>query len=269
MAGAIGNVVNSLVLFATMAYLCLIGAHATGISRLTAFGTHWAADGFCLSFKDSIWHTHLLCLYSDTAFAALLFVLSRRASRPELAIVHPAVLSTFMHGLGHLFLWWRTPKSQHEPLIYQYPSPMEVSLMLVGFFSFFFAFLNGHDGGHKRLGTTLMLLQCLLHTLALAALVPPLYLFTYVNTVLFFNLTGGRLFGTAAEEKDSFYDLEALLVSTPVAIVTWLEPLLCDSFLVRWGGHVWFDISIPAGAIVYFCLAAAQKPRPASRLKAA
>jgi hypothetical protein len=269
MPGTIGNVVNSIVLLASIAYLGLVSAHATGLSKLSAFGTNWAADGFCLSFKDTaFFHTHLLCFYADTAFAALLFLISRGVTRPELEGARQGVLSTFMHGAGHVFLWWRTPTGP-EPLIHQYPHPVEASVMLVGFFSFFFAFLSHHSGPHKKIGPALILLQCAVHTVALAALVPPLYLFSYVNTVLLFNLTGGRLLGTAAADKDRFYDWEALLVSTPVAVVTWLEPLLCDSFLVRWGGHVWFDVSIPAGLTVYFLLAATQTPRGATHLKAA
>ena len=62
---------------------------------------------------------------------------------------------------------------------------------------------------------------------------------------------------TAAErllrtDKDEAYDLAALLVSLPVGMVGWLEALSCDSFLVAYGGHVWYDLCIPLSMLVYY-----------------
>ena len=47
----------------------------------------------------------------------------------------------------------------------------------------------------------------------------------------------------------------------------WAEPYLCDSFLVKYAGHVVFDYSIPLGFIVY--LAAASRMEPRAKAKAA
>jgi hypothetical protein len=248
------------VLLAVVVYFGAVAAHAIGVRELEAFGSNWALDGFCLSFKDSaLFHTHLLCFYADAAFAAVLFGLTRGVSRPELLDARNAIFSTFAHGCGHVYLLHATPEGQ-QPLMEQYPTPAEIALMLSGFFTFFSAFIYLHS----RNPSALDLIQSAFHSYALAAWVPPLYLFTYVNTVLFFNLTGRRLMGTPRGEKDVFYDLEALLVSLPVAVVTWLEPLLCDAFLVRYGGHVWFDVSIPAGATLYLLLARRLPPRGAT-----
>ena len=43
----------------------------------------------------------------------------------------------------------------------------------------------------------------------------------------------------------------------------WAEPYLCDSFLVKYAGHVVFDYSIPLGFILYLAAASRMAPRKA------
>ena len=43
----------------------------------------------------------------------------------------------------------------------------------------------------------------------------------------------------------------------------WAEPYLCDSVLVKYGGHVVFDYSIPLGFIAYLAAASRMEPRGA------
>ena len=50
------------------------------------------------------------------------------------------------------------------------------------------------------------------------------------------------------------YDMYACLVSLPIMLATFAEPLLCDAFLIEWGGHVWFDTTIPVGVLVYYAV---------------
>ena len=52
--------------------------------------------------------------------------------------------------------------------------------------------------------------------------------------------------------------------STPLAIAVWLEPLLCDRLLIDWGGHVFYDSAIPAGAVLYYAVASQLPPKKAS-----
>ena len=44
---------------------------------------------------------------------------------------------------------------------------------------------------------------------------------------------------------------------------SWAEPYLCDSLLVKYGGHVVFDYSIPLAFIVYLAAASRMEPRKA------
>ena len=63
-------------------------------------------------------------------------------------------------------------------------------------------------------------------------------------------------------EKDKYYALYALTQCLSSATM-WAEPYLCDSLLVKYGGHVVFDYSIPLAFIVYLAAAARMEPRKA------
>ena len=61
---SVGTVVNLLIVASSIIYLIIVLAHVSG--TLAIFGQNWAADGFCLSFKGTLVHSHLLCFYTDT-----------------------------------------------------------------------------------------------------------------------------------------------------------------------------------------------------------
>lgn len=98
-----GTAVNLALLAVTLVYLLLVSRHALG-TPLTAFGRNWSADGFCLSFKGTLLHSHLLCFYTDTLWAIVLHILPKYG-RPELDLVQENAGSVFGHGVGHLLLW--------------------------------------------------------------------------------------------------------------------------------------------------------------------
>ena len=58
----------------------------------------------------------------------------------------------------------------------------------------------------------------------------------------------------APEEKDRYYDMEAILVDVPILLATFGEAITCDSFLINYGGHVWFDMVVPFGFIAYYMI---------------
>merc|ERR1719238_438421 len=74
--------------------------------------------------------------------------------------------------------------------------------------------------------------------------------------VLMAVLLSGAIRGLARAEKDKtrFYDMEAVLVDVPILLMTFSEAITCDSFLVHYGGHVWFDMAVPFGFIAYFMI---------------
>jgi len=77
-----------------------------------------------------------------------------------------------------------------------------------------------------------------------------------------FNLHLDKLLHGLDGEKDKFYALYALSQCLSSAAM-WAEPYLCDSLLVKYGGHVVFDYSIPLGFILYLAAASRMAPRKA------
>ena len=245
----VGTVVNYLVLASSIIYLLVVLAHAAGV--FTLFGRNWQADGFCLSFKGTLVHSHLLCFYTDTVWACILFSLNTRG-RSELKPVRDNIGSVFVHGTGHLALWY-FGDLENAPFASEHSTPESIFSFL-GATLFFYMFFCGVFSFWPSV------VQSAFHAAVMMVAVPPVYLFTYVNTALVFVLVGAQL-ALPADEKDHFYDANALIISLPVTVVTWLEPLTCDNFLVNLGGHLWFDFSIPASVFVYYLWTTGQVPR--------
>ena len=270
MAGdsSVGNTINALTLLLTVVYLTLVIAHFNGKIELAAFGTNWDADAFCIGRKGTAFDSHLVCLYTDIVWAAVLYVISRvEWSRSEIAEpLHESAPSVLMHGLAHGLLWYQATYYGGlgtTSFIFTMGGLLEKAASLAIVAGFFFAFV------HNQLSSSVMLsfLQAAVHSVVVATCCPPKLLFTYVNTVIFFNLTGSQLLGFKGP-KDVFYDLSSG-VGALVMLFTWLEPLTCDGFLINWGGHAWFDNSITFGTFAYYLAAKRLPARTAASLKAA
>jgi hypothetical protein len=80
-------------------------------------------------------------------------------------------------------------------------------------------------------------------------------------SVIFANLTVTQLVSGLEGEKDIFFVWFAVLGSGITTLTTLAEPLLCDSFLVGYGGHILFDFSIPIATYLYFIVAKGCPPR--------
>ena len=64
--------------------------------------------------------------------------------------------------------------------------------------------------------------------------------------------------------KNEYYNATSLFIVGPVGVIAWIEGLACESFLIHYGGHFWYDMTVPimmTGYIVYL------KHREASKLK--
>lgn len=243
----LGDAINYVVLVLTVLYAFLVVGHAQGFADLSSFGKNWDVDGFCLSFKGTWYHSHLLCFYTDTLWALFfLYVVkfSPMKASPSTPFLSEQIGSVFMHGLGHSFLWYYSPLGS-EPFG-KGKTFVEFLVGVVGGVLFFHMFFRG-----LPLSSFVVCAQSLFHALVMVCLVPPKYLFTYVNTALFLNITGSRVL-EPPQNKDASYDLAAVMVGLPIMTITWLEPLTCDTFLVNWGGHLFFDFTIPFCAFCYF-----------------
>ena len=153
-----------------------------------------------------------------------------------------------MHGCAHasVGLRGRTP----HPTMSSFELAADTTQMLksaAGLAAFWFGLSNGIPeigNGSKvkqlALAIGISLIQC--------SFVPEVYGFTFVNAIIYLLSGMCNLFG----EKSRFYNLFALLVILPNLPMVWLEGIACDSFLVKYGGHFWFDFMIPFSVLVYF-----------------
>lgn len=246
--GLIGTLLHLGQLTVIIGYAVAVFGHSNEWWVLEIFGVNWAKDGFCLSFKDTLIHSHLLCLYLDTASAIALYVLSKRTTnRPELALVKDNVASVFFHGLVHGLLWYQGPLRERAE------NPDDSIFPLVVVYLFFFSFVCLMTPSPIWFGAV----QSFLHTIVLSK-IPWILSFTYVNTVIGFNLGIGQIL---TSPRDIYYTLYPALYAGPVFVATLAEPLLCDNVLVHWGGHIFFDMSIPFGTFLYYFVASAYPPR--------
>lgn len=246
-----GDFIWALSLLLTIAYLVLVYGHFAGWYNLTAFGANWAADGFCISFKGTYYDTHLLCFYTNTAWTILfLFLAHLEKDRPWISgRLTQTAPSVFMHGAAHGFLSYQMNQYgglEDGTAIQGFRTPIEKVIILVIFLAGFFAFV------HKQASSNVLLslLQACFHVVVSFAFIPPKFGFTYVNTVVSLNMGLAAMLGNKGS-KDVFYDLSSCL-HLVILLTTWFEPLACDSFLINWGGHAWFDNSITVGTFMFY-----------------
>ena len=83
-------------------------------------------------------------------------------------------------------------------------------------------------------------------------LIPSRYGFTYVQTALLVTVS---LVSILKKNKGRFYNLLAFSINLPIGLVSWIEATQCDNFLIHFGGHVWYDTTIPLSFIVYYLIA--------------
>jgi len=260
----LGDAIHVLVLFLASVYAIFVYGHGSGWWVAEAFGQNWARDGFCLSFKGSFVHTHLLCFYGDAVFTLILIYLTSNTTRPELIPIKQGAPSVFFHGVAHGLIW------VNEQYGYGMPGPGKVFFDLsmpplllgvssLGVFGFWVSFLCMQ---RSPIPAWFNITQSVIHTIAVGWAVPVFLLFCYVNTVLFFNIAGAALLFGLEARKDKFYCASACLVSLPIMLSAWAEPLLCDRGLIHWGGHILFDYTIPVSQIIYIFVACMSPPRP-------
>ena len=81
------------------------------------------------------------------------------------------------------------------------------------------------------------------------------YFIVPTNLGLAYVSTSVTLFGAIGSLLDSEpikeYLTASVIIGFPVSSAIWIEALMCDSFLVHIGGHLWYDLSIPLSMMAY------------------
>lgn len=257
--GLVGNSIGAVLLCCVAAYTIAVLGQVLEWWTLVSFGVNWISDGFCLSFKNSMLHTHLLCLYGNTVCSLILFILAGSSKREELANVRVGVGSVLMHGIGHAYVWYTDGTLRFGSID---ETGLAVFLSQYVFLILFFLIFVYKPNAWP---TWMSLALSVLHSIVLTN-VPPIFIFPYVNLVITTTLIVALF---ASSPRDVFYPLQMLTFCGPVSMA-FLEPLLCDQFLINYGGHLFYDLIIPFGFFVYYFVASGLPPRPcpsASKVK--
>lgn len=92
----------------------------------------------------------------------------------------------------------------------------------------------------------------LFHTAVILTVVPEAFGFTYVQTMIILT---SAIYDLLYAERNVYYDCGAAIVRLPITLAGWGEALTCNDFLIRWGGHMWFDMSISLSLLAYLLFA--------------
>jgi len=250
-----GDAANFFVLTNTGIFLASVVGHALG--RLDFFSPSFMRDGFCVSWGETpLVQSHILCFYVDTVCAVALALLNRRykdmPGREPVALAPAGIL---IHGLGHLATWFHrgaeVPQGNRWSRGFEWA---EVAPQVLFIWTFFFLLLRSAP----NTPSTHAALHAAVHAPILVILVPGVFGFTYVQTVL---LWVSSCYDLLRVHKDRYYDLSAALINLPVGLVSWVEASQCDTFLKAVGGHVYYDAIIPVSMFVYYATVLATPPK--------
>ena len=248
-----GDVAKAIVLVLCGSFLSAIALHETG--HLDVFAPTYQIEGFCISNRDgSRWaQSHAISWYADSAMAvgmALLVMAGDRRGMSEESLVpiRKNAVSLFGHGQGHLFLALQTTHDSGASRAFE---DLDALQRIVVFCVLFFVWFGFMRDRRRSLATTLAFAAG--HNALQCFLLPTRFFFTHVLMAVLLG-SAIRKLSLPAHEKDIYYDLEAWLVDVPIMLMSFGEALSCDSFLARFGGHVWFDAVVPIGFTAYYVL---------------
>lgn len=213
-----GDAANALSLAITFSFVGAIFYKPAAL-----FSRSYLANGFCVSFPDTVFNSHALCFYVDALFTlALGWLCWRHKTTASMARVRENYWGVLGHGFGHLGLYFQTraaaageavaaaerlaPLADSASLLHYAMWPV-----LFGFWLSFFFTLTPSKLFNAAFS--------LLNTVVLGAYVPRLYGFTYVQTVLMTVFVVRDLFD--ASRKDEWYNLWSWCVNGASADFLW------------------------------------------------
>ena len=170
--------------------------------------------------------------------------------------INDNIIGIFFHGFAHMFQAWNPVDPATSNLSFldqpEMNDPAQLAKNAVILLLFYSAFMYavflttphicfGQDYA-KTLFAIFTLTFALVHFI-----VPYKFTFTYVNTAITLSFIVSQML----REKDEYYTMQAwIFLATNIA--PWMEALACTNFLVHYGGHFWFDMSIPLCSFAYY-----------------
>jgi len=260
-AGDIGKLI---VIALSLSFLtCIVMEH----HGLTAFfSDSYKREGFCISntHMHPMYQSHAISFCFNTMLSLVMcslvhlgrwrFAMSETALKP----INKNALTLLAHGLGHCFLALCTVNLAKErggepeysaAAAFETLSRTQQAAAVVVLFFVWFAFMRD---SRRKLSTTI--LWAFLHNSLQVFVIPTRFFFTHVLMAVPLHSGVRAIFFRARSQKDIYYAMEAWLVDVPILLMSFGEAIACEDFLVHYGGHVWFDMVVPIGFIVYYMI---------------
>ena len=239
--GLVGDVANSFALLNVVIVMALVLANFYGYFDNAS--KSFLRDGFCVSWPGTLYDSHHLAFYIDTVCAIILAYLSiKHAGMAGDEPVKFAAAGVFFHGLAHLSITINNVPNEIASSTQKDSIARSVGLIL------FYFFLLRSASNVSNMSACI---HACIHGPIAIYLVPLRLNFTYVQTSLLSIATFHSLF---KKDKDVFYDLSSLIIIVPVGLMSWLEGFICDSFYIKFGGHVYYDAIIPVSMFLYYAV---------------
>jgi len=243
----IGDIVNTLSIVNILAYGAVIIAHAKGFD--VNVSPAFAEDGFCVSNKGEhvLVQSHAICFYEDTILAILMVFLASYVGKniiPDSAatLIKKNALGCLIHGGVHMSIAYRDYNKGNNSGGLSFP--MKMSLYSI----FWMSMMNFI---HKDISLLNKVVRSLFYVLIHTLLVPRVYGFAFVHSILMLEIGFQELL---EKEKDEFYNLKTVLLYIPNSVLAWMEVFGCENYLRPYGGHAIYDVAVPLTNIAYFWL---------------
>jgi hypothetical protein len=249
-----GDAAKVLIIGLCLTFLGAVALHAAG--RLDVFARSYVAAGFCLQNENeggrAALHGHALAGYFDAAGALLMLGLVR-AGRRRFGLSEAAVapiaknaVSLFAHGGAHIFLA-ATAGGGGGGTLDGLAGPQRLAAF-AALLPVWFCFMRD-----RRRSARATLAFAAAHNFVQLFCLPARFFFTHVLMAVLLS-SAVRWLRRPLAEKTLYYTLESWLVDVPIVLMSFVEALGCDAFLMGAGGHVWFDMVVPVMFAVYFAL---------------
>ena len=255
-----GDIAKAATLVAVLFFLACVVLHEIG--HVNVFSASYREQGFCVADNG-----HALSFLTDAAMAALMLLCVRHGhhlsmSTPSLAPIKKNAISLLGHACGHLFLATQSTEAAGASRAFEDLSMPNRLLTFLALTAVWYGFMRDR---RRSVAWTLGLATA--HNGLQCFWLPSRFFFAHVLLAVLLN-SAVRKLALPAAEKDIYYDMEAWLVDIPIVLMTFVEALSCDAFLMDIGGHVWFDMAVPVGFAVYYgVLLARHQPARAGNVR--
>jgi len=226
------------------------------------FADSYLNDGFCIPNQDKhpALQGHAISFYADAVLAVWMYLMVRFGQRlfglsePALRPVAKNAVSLFGHGCGHLFLAVMSASSAVSAIFESVRESSGASGALLSCAAFaalmpvWWTFMRD-----KSRSTATTLAFTLMHNTLQVFFLPTRFFFTHVLMAVLLG-SALRWLSRPATMKNKYYAMESWLVDVPILLASFGEALTCDSVLMHYGGHVWFDVVVPVGFTVYVAI---------------